>query len=409
MNTLWLSIVVVVFSTLSILRMVVFMIGSDWYYLKDHFSRRKQPGKIRTLSVIIPAHNEEKSIAQCVQSVINATYPATRKQIIVVNDGSDDNTEQIAQSFGEAITYVRKEKGGKASALNLGITEHATGELIMCLDADSTIDKDALVNTNTYFNDPRVVATAANVTIRDDGTLLGLIQKIEYIIGHQAKRAVTLFNVEYIIGGVGSTFRRSILKSVQNFSSNTITEDIDLTMKILRRGNKKHRVVYATDVIAETEPVQTVEDLIKQRFRWKYGRSQAFYKHRSLFFRRGNQDSKLLTWVNLPSIVLSDIFFVFEPLAILFLIYIIIVHGDIMTLAVALGVITTYVVLNIAGEETLSWKRKIPLIIFAPLMYFAFYVLSFVEYMALIKSIDRIDKVKASVRRAGKGWIHVQR
>ena len=78
----------------------------------------------------------------------------------------------------------------------------------MCLDGDSTLAPDAVAKSVAYFRDKRVVATASNVNIIPNGTILGLVQRFEYLICHQMKKAQSAFNVEYIIGGIGSMFRR---------------------------------------------------------------------------------------------------------------------------------------------------------------------------------------------------------
>ena len=142
--------------------------------------------------------------------------------------------------------------------------------------------------------DPRIIASSSNVNILPNGTPLGLVQRYEYLICHQMKKAHNAFNVEYIIGGIGSMFRRSVLDEVGFYDTNMMTEDIDLTMKIIaRKGSRDRSIAFAHDSIAYTEAVPSFRSLVAgQRYRWKYGRLQTFYKNHRLFF---STDEKALS------------------------------------------------------------------------------------------------------------------
>lgn len=396
-----------------------FMVGSDMYSLREHI-RRKRQQKAKDLpkfTVIIPAYNEAKTVLTSVSSVVSNGYPLGKLQVVVVDDGSKDNTFEVLENFKAQHNYanlilVRRKNAGKARALNFALEHYATGQLVMCLDADSSLEQGALREAAQYFQeDPRLVALAANVKIRPQGTLFNLIQQFEYIICYQMKRAQTIFNVEYIVGGIGSTFKRTALERVGNYDTNTITEDIDLTMKLLRLGNKEHRVGYGARVIAYTESVLNVKDLIKQRYRWKYGRTQTFLKNPGMFFNFSPKHSKMLTWFYLPFAIFCDLAFFLEPLMVSYILWIIVRYADLATLLSAVAVIAGYVMLNILAEDTIPWKQKIKLAALAPSMYFFFYLLSFVEYVALIKSLLNFRKIKQSVSGGEEicGWEHVAR
>jgi cellulose synthase/poly-beta-1,6-N-acetylglucosamine synthase-like glycosyltransferase len=265
------------------------------------------------------------------------------------------------------------------------------------------------VNAASYFVDPRVVALSANVKIRPSGKLFNLIQVFEYLVCYQMKRAQTIFNIEYIIGGIGSTFRHSALMRVGFYDTDTITEDIDLTMKLLRLGGKKHRVIYGSDVIAYTESVLDLTGLIRQRFRWKYGRAQTVVKNHALFFNTSQKHSRWLTWFYLPYALFSDLAFFFEPFMVSYIAYIVIAYGDWVTLASAFGVVGGYIALNILAEDTIPLRQKLALAAIAPFMYFFFYILSYVEYLALIKTYMKFWEIPESIKARNCGWTHVER
>ncbi len=407
---------IVILGLLNVFRMAFFMIGSDVYTVKRALRNRRKKRitfGLPTISVIIPAHNEENTIIRTIESVLNAKYPSELLEIVVMDDGSTDLTYRIVERYRLLVDghfkLVRQENAGKAHALNNGMRHHATGELMMCLDADSSLDPDALINAARYFVDPRVVALSANVKIRPSGTLFNLIQVFEYLVCYQMKRAQTVFNIEYIIGGIGSTFRRSALIEVGFYDTDTITEDIDLTMKLLRLGGKDHRVIYGSDVIAYTESVLDLVGLIRQRFRWKYGRAQTFIKNHSLFFATERKHSRVLTWFYLPYALFSDLAFFFEPFMVSYILYIVVVYGDWVTLASAFLVVGGYLSLNILAEDTIPLRQKFVLAMIAPFMYFFFYLLSYVEYLALIKTYMKFWEIPASIRAKQCGWTHVER
>lgn len=410
----FLSVLVVFFGVVNLFRMAIFLIGSDIYGLKKHLQSKKDLSYYPYVSIIIPAYNEERSVIGAISSVITNTYPQDKVEVIVVSDGSTDGTEQqvkdfIAQYSISNVRLVTQINSGKANALNNGMKNFATGELVMCLDADSYIAPDALVHAVIYFEDEKVMAMASNVKVVRSKGLLNLIQVFEYIICYQMKKAQTAFNIEYIIGGIGSMFRRSFLEQIDFYDGNTVTEDIDLTMKILQYGNKNIRVIYASDVLAYTQGALSISDLMRQRHRWKWGRYQTFLKNRHLFFSKDTKYTKGFSWIYLPFALFCDFAFFFEPFILLFILYLIIGYHDSITLLSAVCVLSFYMSMSILGEDTISIKNKFQLILLAPLMYFFFYLLSFVEYFALIKSWLNLHQLGKSLSQNKASWQPIRR
>lgn len=409
---------ILIFGTVNVVRMVMFLVGSDLYNLRQAFSKKadsenqkKKP--LPSFSIIIPVYNEENTLKRCLDSVSALDYPADRLQIIVVDDGSTDGSVSLVNSYNDKLSrkiiIVCQKNAGKAHALNNGMKNYATGELVMCLDADSALNQKALANAASYFEDLRVVALSSNVKIRKTGKFLNLVQAFEYMVCYQMKRAQTVFNIEYIIGGIGSIFRSSALRQVDYYDTDTITEDIDLTLKLLRPGNKANRVIYGADVIAYTESVLDIAGLIRQRYRWKYGRCQTFLKNARLFFSGDKRHNRFLTCFYLPYAIFSDLAFFFEPFMVAYICYVIIRYFDFVTFASAFLVIVVYIVLNILKEETIKGQDKARYSLMAAGMYFFFYILSFVEYVALIKTYCRIKKIAQSIGENKCGWEHVAR
>lgn len=410
-----LSILIVFFGLINMFRMAFFLVGSDIYGLQLTRSKKKSSkSRYPLFSVVIPAHNEGNTVLRSLTSVVQSNYPKDRLEVIVMDDGSTDNTAAIIKKYIKEnpkanIRLIRQKNTGKATALNNGMRKYATGSLIMCLDADSALDPDAIKNTVWHFRDKSVATMSANIRIVRRKGLLNLIQWYEYLVCYQMKRAESLFNFEYIVGGIGSTFRKSVLEKIGYYDTNTVTEDIDLTMKILRLGNKKYKATYGSDVVAYTESVMSIQGLIKQRYRWKWGRSQTFLKNLDMFFSTDKKYTKALTWFYLPFAIYGDFAFLFEPLLLAFILINAINFRDPLALISACIVITVYISFNILAEDTIRFKDKIGYLLFAPTMYVFFYLLSFVEYVALVRMLVNVYKLPQSIRSENGGWTHVER
>ncbi len=404
-------------SIFNIIRMTIYLVGSDIYGIKSTKSgkrRAKRPYR-PSVSLIVPAHNEAPVIEKTLECLAKLKYPKSKLQIILANDGSTDGTSKIIQKFIKAhkgeinMVLYGQRNGGKASVLNNTIRNKASGTLVMCLDADSLIAPDAVKKAVAYFRDRRVVALASNVNIIENGSILGLAQRFEYLIAYHMKKAQTIYGIEYIIGGIGSMFRRQKLEQVGYYDTNTMTEDIDLTMKIIARGNKQDRILYAADCITYTEAVPSLRSLITQRYRWKYGRLQTFYKNYQLFFARGNRYSKALTWVILPYALLMELLFVLEPIVVTFIIFVSIYYHSSITLMAALAVITSYILVCVWSSAHLSIKDRLRLSVFAPAMYIVMYLMSLAEYAALILTAIKLPNLARSVSGQRTTWISPER
>lgn len=409
------SFLILLFGFINLVRMTIYLIGADIYTLRMSMRKRSYSNYRPKISVVIPAHNEEKNIIHAISSVLHNNYPSSKLQVIVVDDGSTDRTilkvmlYKQKHSTKNLFVVSLKEALGKSHALNIGMKQYATGELVMCLDADSYLGRNALRRAVLYFTNPQTMALASNVKIIPKRTFLNIVQVFEYVISYQMKRAQSQFNVEYIIGGIGSMFRRSYLKKIGFYDTNTVTEDIDLTMKILQAGNKNVRVVYGADVMTYTQGVLTVDDLIKQRYRWKWGRYQTFLKNRRMFFTEDDSFTKALTWVYLPFALWCDFAFFFEPFLVSFILLTAILFRDPSALISAFIVMSFYMSMNILSEDTLTYRTKIRMLVGVPFMYAFFYVLSFVEYVALIKSWKNMPGLKNSLNTKYNTWKPVKR
>lgn len=395
--------------------MGIYIVGANVSDILSYRSKRREAkGKIKKkntrplVSVIIPAYNEELSIRACLDSVRSSSYK--KIEVFVHNDRSTDSTAAILRSYKNEYpdfnlrAIDRRSNNGKAGGLNYCIRKYAKGSLIMTLDADCMLNKDAIKNAVKYFRNEKVVGVAANVQIRDKNTILGLLQKFEHMIGYRSKNFFTLANCEFIVGGVASTYRKSILDKVSYYDTDTQTEDIGLSMKIVAEGNKGDRIVYAPDVVASTGGVLTLPALIRQRYRWKLGMLQNLIKYRKLI---GNNDpaySRMLTMYRVPVAFLSEILLMLEPFILMYVIYLSVVNQTLSLFIGAYMTITLYVLWTIWPDEHTSNKDKVKLSLYSPFMYFIFYIMNLVQIVALVKVLRHPSKVMGT-GTTGSSWV----
>jgi cellulose synthase/poly-beta-1,6-N-acetylglucosamine synthase-like glycosyltransferase len=405
----------------------LYLVGANLYDLKSWLSQKRNRPLVANkplVSVLVPAFNEEKVIERCLKSIWSNTYE--KIQIIVINDGSSDQTAEAVQRFirSRACTYnrvepkiVRTKNGlkrvwrrgrspmirqirlvqqsntGKARALNRGLRYYAKGELIMTLDADSLIHKKAIARAVSYFDTPDVVGVAANVRIIDEFTVLGILQRFEHMIGYRSKKFFTLANCEFIIGGVASTYRKTVLDKVGYYDTDTVTEDIGLSMKIAALGNKKYRLVYAADVAAMTEGVANFRALLAQRYRWKLGGLQNIVKYRSMLFNRDERYTKALTYYRMPMAFIGELLILLELFVLAYVLYLSIHYFTIGLVLGAYTTITLYILLSIWPDEHLDLRGKIKASLLAPWLYFIFYLMNAIQVISIIRCLIEKDKI----------------
>ena len=400
-------------SLLNFVRVFSMLIGADLYDIKQILRKhKKHPSSYKPLvTVVIPAYNEEVGVIRTLNSVLASNY--SNIQTIVVDDGSKDKTLNMLRNYQRKhrgkVIVVHQKNAGKAAAINRAVQHWSKGKLIMVVDADSLLAPDAIGNMVAHFRDRRVIAAASNVKVIPTKKMLGVAQRLEYLISYRMKRALTTFNMEYIVGGVGSTFRKSVLVKTGLYDTDTMTEDIDLTVKLIREyGNKKYKIHYAADSVAYTEHVLNFKSLIKQRFRWKYGRFQTLLKNQAMFFSKSKKYDRRLTWYQLPYAIVGEIVLLLEPLLVGYIIYVVARYADLTSMVSVYVIVTAFVFLMLSGEESEPVRSKIGLAIALPLAYILMYILTAVEFAALIKSIAQ-SKQLFRREMVESSWEHVER
>lgn len=222
------------------------------------------------VAIIVPCWNEQDTIAGTVESLLALDYPKDKLDIILVNDGSTDNTKAAMDVFANnpQITVIHKENGGKHTAINLGIERSRDAEFVGCLDADSFVAPDALREMITSFENPRVAASTPAMSVFKPKNILEQMQNTEYIVGIATRHALSAVNGIYVTPGPFSFYRRSVIEELGGFRHAHQAEDMEMALRIQRAG---YEIENAPRARVYTKVPRSVPKLVKQRTRWTTG------------------------------------------------------------------------------------------------------------------------------------------
>ncbi|HEY8357877.1 MAG TPA: glycosyltransferase [Ramlibacter sp.] len=295
------------------------------------------------ISILVPAFNEEASIAASVRSMLQLAYPEV--EVIVINDGSRDATLAVLQRefglelFPEAVharietqplrgvwrsrehanlRVIDKENGGKADSLNAGINLARHG-LVCGVDADSILARDSLHKVvRPFLRDPRVVASGGTVRVANGCDIEGgfltrvglptniwaLFQVVEYLRAFLFGRlGWSQINAMLIISGAFGVFKREVVVAAGGYKPKSIGEDMELVVRIhrmLRERGVDYRIEFVPDPVCWTEAPEDRTTLRNQRIRWQRGLSESLAPHwRMVFSRNGGAPG----WIAFPFMV----------------------------------------------------------------------------------------------------------
>jgi cellulose synthase/poly-beta-1,6-N-acetylglucosamine synthase-like glycosyltransferase len=263
-----------------------------------------------TVSILIPARNEEKVIGRLLERMAELTYPKDKLQVIVIDDCSSDRTGAIADGFKNNFLFIdvlHRDKSvggkGKASAMNAGFRK-STGEIVICFDADYYPQRDIVEKLVAAFKNPNVgVVQGRVVVLNEPQNIITRLVALERIGGYrvdQEARANLGLIVQY--GGTVGGFRSSLLKSLGGWDETILAEDTDLTFRSYLAGSK---IGYAVDAECYEEAVDNWRAYRHQRFRWAKGHMQCFFRHSWNVVK-----SKTLSWKEkIDGILLLGVYF----------------------------------------------------------------------------------------------------
>ena len=286
---------------------------------KKRLCHNEKHAEYPLVSIIVPAYNEEVNAVSSLKNLLKQTYPDF--DIIFVDDGSKDSTyREVLEAFdgNDKIKIYTKPNGGKASALNFGISK-TEAKYVVCIDADTKLHFDAVELLIDHFltknAHPLLAAVAGNVKVGNQVNMLTKWQSIEYTTSQNFDRmAYANINAITVIPGAIGAFKRDVIHEIGGFKTDTLAEDCDLTMRMLRSG---YVVENENKAIAMTEAPEHIKQFIKQRTRWTFGVMQSFWKHRDTMLRK--KYGGLGLWAIPNMLVFQFIIPTFSPLADIFM------------------------------------------------------------------------------------------
>lgn len=349
------------------------------------------------VSVLIPAYNEEKGIESLLRTLFEQTYK--NMEIVVINDGSTDNTRSILEPYANQGKIRLLNFGppnlGKYAALNAGI-KIAKGDIIVVVDADGLLERDAVANMLVPFADPNVMSVSGNIRVANPVNILTRCQALEYVRDiNIPRRAFDLLNIALVVPGPLGAFRRSVAMYVGEYDPDTVTEDFDITVKVQKaRDGRQVASRNVTNAVAYTEAPERLSDLIRQRRRWYGGMAQTYWKHRRYRMWRG---SGVYSRVGVP--------YLFYSLFIIPVLELIMFGVTLIGLVVdPMGIIIAYVIFTVMETMTsilgvmldhADWR----LVLLSPL-----YVIGYRQLLDFIRVHSYIE-----ASRGRLGWERAQR
>jgi len=266
---------------------------------KDIFSYPQAKRKY-TVSFVVPSFNEEKTIAETIEHILDIDYDIL--EIIVVNDCSTDNTQEILDKLKNKyskLKIINNEKNlGKAGSLNKAL-KIARGELIAVVDADSYPAKDSIEKMTGFFNDKRGGGVTCPVIGRNTNKFMEKLQAIEYKMISLTRKLLDYVDAVYVTPGPLALYRKDVLNEVGGFDEENMTEDIEIAWN-LAYHKWKRRMCLSTHV-SSTVP-NKFKLWFRQRRRWNVGGLQCIYKYRKSLF---DPKAGMLGFFIIPFFVLS--------------------------------------------------------------------------------------------------------
>ena len=237
------------------------------------------------VSILIPAHNEEHTIERCVISLSEMDYYFNGErnfEIIVINDGSTDNTGKVLESLKSKVDCLRivtrrppRSGKGKGYVLNDGV-KMARGEAIAVFDADSRVDSNFLKKIIPYLNEDKVVGVQSRVRMYNkDRNLLTAMQEAEFaIFGNVILRSRDIMGKNGFLGGNGQITTRKVMEEIEGWDGFAVTEDLNLSIKLMLKG---YKIRYCSEAEVWQEAVPFWRPFFRQRVRWATGNLETLF------------------------------------------------------------------------------------------------------------------------------------
>ncbi|MEK6935540.1 MAG: glycosyltransferase [Nanoarchaeota archaeon] len=260
------------------------LVATTFYILSFIKGREKTPllfkdNELPKVSVIIPAYNEENTIEKTIKSILASDYPKEKLEVIIIDDGSKDNTFKTARKYESSFVRVYSQKNqGKGAALNFGLKK-CHGEIFFSMDADTRVDSNSLKSMVRYFKDEKIMSVTPSMLIETPKNILQRIQYTEYILGLFLRKTFAFLNAIHITPGAFSAYRMSFIKEYGGYDVGNVTEDLELALRIQFNG---YRIENDSNALVYTIAPSKFSHLLKQRRRWYVGLINNLWNYRKM-------------------------------------------------------------------------------------------------------------------------------
>ncbi len=245
-----------------------------------------------TVSVIIPAYNEEKTIKKTLNSVLALDYPSEKLRVVVVDDGSEDKTSKVVKDIMRLypscdIKLIQQENQGKGAALNNALKIIGT-KYFACLDADSEVDKYSLkkmiyrFERRQHLNEKLAIITPA-LKVQSPKNLVQRVQYVEYLITMFLARVLSKNKSIYVAPGPFSIYKTDVIKQLGGFDEKNLTEDQEIAYRVKQ---SKYEIENCSDAFVYTNAPDSLKSLFYQRNRWYKGALINAWKYRKMMFNK---------------------------------------------------------------------------------------------------------------------------
>lgn len=283
-------------------------------YVENGATDKKKQLKNRPfVSIVIPAYNEADNIKSTIESVLKLNYDRSKYEVLVVNDGSKDNTvaeteKTIKENPNFNIKLINQKNAGKGAALNNGL-KSAKGEIFICLDADSRVEEDALNKMLPYFEDDEVAAVLPTIKVEKPINFVQKVQWFEYTVTFFLKKMMGHLEAVYVCPGPFSAYRKKHIQELGGFDEHNLTEDMEMAFKIQKAH---YKIVQLMETVVWTKTPRTINSLYRQRNRWYKGGLDNMWKYKGMLFKKEYGEFGLLQMPLMwTSVLLSTVVFVF--------------------------------------------------------------------------------------------------
>ena len=355
-----------------------------------------------TFSILIPVKNEEQVIGRLLTAISRFDYPNEKKDIIIIEDGSTDETLNISKKYAREnanVTLLHRDfSTGKPSALNQGLA-NAKGEIVAIFDADNIPSPDALLNVVGYFSEPDVAAVQGKTLSLNskESMLTQFVSYEEVVYGEVYQRGKDVLNLFVHLRGSCQFIRRDILNKLNGFNEDVLSEDIEISARLTKNN---YRIRYASDVVAWQESAANFQSLFKQRTRWFRGITELSFKYGSLMSK--------LSWKNLDAeaTLLAPFILMFSLLPYLlgaYTLFAVFPSNFILNYVLQFALLTTTLSLLLCGLALVYATKplKVRNVLWLPFVYLYWSLQAFIAFYAFVLIVLRRPKNWTKTRKTG--------